>query len=329
MAEVATAPVAPAPEELPRAPGRSGTLDELMLSMDVVDTLRHQENLVTRELDEERREQELLDRLRSMYKSQGIDVPERILVEGVKGMKQSRFVYTPPPPSTAVTLAKLWVNRGRIASVTGALIGLVAAAWLGYSLLVERPARLAQERARIELTQTIPTALEQVKTDVLADARVDAARQKAEQLYADGQSALRRSDAVAARAALDGMEALRTDLRSTYQLLVVSRPNERSGVFRVPERNPGAQNYYLIVEPVAPDGRILSVPVTSEEDSKSAVASKWGVRVSKQVYDAVARDKQDDGIIQNRRIGEKKRGSLAVDWTVPMPPGTGGAILNW
>ena len=69
--------------------------------------------------------------------------------------------------------------------------------------------------------------------------------------------------------------------------------------------------------------------MTSEEDAKSAVTNKWGVRVSKQVYDAVGRDKQDDGIIQNRRIGEKKRGSLAVDYTVPMPPGTGGAILNW
>ena len=60
MADTAAAQAQPAPEALPRAPGRSGTLDELMLSMDVVDTLRHQENLVTRELDEDRREQELL-----------------------------------------------------------------------------------------------------------------------------------------------------------------------------------------------------------------------------------------------------------------------------
>jgi hypothetical protein len=329
MADTAAAQAQPAPEALPRAPGRTGTLDELMLSMDVVDTLRHQESLVTRELDEDRREEELLDRLRSMYKSQGIDVPERILVEGVKGMKESRFVYTPPPPGTAVTLAKLWVNRGRIGSILGVVIGVVAAAWLGYSLLVERPARLAQERARTELTQTIPAALDQARSDVLSEAKVDEAKQKADLIYADGQAALKAGDAAAARAAQAAMEALRADLRSTYQLLVVSRPGERSGVFRIPERNTTAQNYYLIVEPVAPDGKVLSVPVTSEEDSKSAVTNKWGVRVSKQVYDAVARDKQDDGIIQNRRIGEKKRGSLGVDWTVPMPPGTGGAILNW
>ncbi|MBD9373758.1 hypothetical protein IB238_14110 [Rhizobium sp. ARZ01] len=300
-----------------------------MLSMDVVDTLRHQEGLVSRELDEDRREQELLDRLRSTYKSQGIDVPDRLLIEGVKGMKESRFVYTPHPPSMGVTLAKMWVRRGRIGAIAGVLFGLVAAGWLGYSLLVERPARLAEERARIELTETIPASLEQVRADVLADANVDEAKQRAEQLYADAQSALKAGDAAAARTLLGALETLRAEVRSTYQLLVVSRPGERSGVFRVPENNPSAQNYYLIVEPVSADGKVLSVPVTSEEDSKSAVANKWGVRVSKPVYDTVARDKQDDGIIQNRRIGEKKRGELVVDWTVPMPPGTGGAILNW
>lgn len=325
MADTVAATGRPAPEAL----ARPGKLDELMLSMDVVDTLRHQESLVTRELDDDRREQELLDRLRSMYKSQGIDVPERILIEGVRGMKESRFVYTPPPPSMGVKLAKIWVNRGRIGSVTGVLIGLMAAAWLGYSLLVERPARLAQERTRVELTQTIPASLDQIRADVLADAKADEVNQKAEQLYADAQSALKAGDAAAAKARLSALEALRADVRSTYQLLVVSRPGERSGVFRVPDRNPGAQNYYLIVEPVAPDGKVLSILVTSEEDSKSAVTNKWGVRVSKQVYDAVGRDKQDDGIIQNRRIGEKKRGDLAVQWTVPMPAGTGGAILNW
>jgi hypothetical protein len=48
--DVAAAPAAPAKPstEAPRP-----KLDDLMLSMDVVDTLRHQEDLVARELDED------------------------------------------------------------------------------------------------------------------------------------------------------------------------------------------------------------------------------------------------------------------------------------
>ena len=61
------------------AEAKPQTLDEVMLAMDVVDTLRHQDDIVAREMDEGRRETELLERLRSIYKSQGIEVPDALL----------------------------------------------------------------------------------------------------------------------------------------------------------------------------------------------------------------------------------------------------------
>ena len=97
------------------------TLDDLMLAMDVVDTLRHRERLVERELNEEVREEQLIDRLRTLYKSQGIDVPDSVIAEGVKALKENRFVYTPPEaelstqPCNALGQARdLWqMARGR------------------------------------------------------------------------------------------------------------------------------------------------------------------------------------------------------------------------
>jgi uncharacterized protein DUF6384 len=85
----------PAAEKPAAAPA---TLDDLMLAMDVVDTLRHRERLVERELNEEVREEQLIERLRALYKSQGMDVPDSVIAEGVKALKDSRFVYTPPKP---------------------------------------------------------------------------------------------------------------------------------------------------------------------------------------------------------------------------------------
>ncbi len=95
-------------------PPASSTLDEVMLAMDVVDTLRHREGLVERELNEGLRDEQLVARLRELYKSQGIEVPDRIIEEGVKGLKESRFVYTPPRPGLARTLALIWVRRARL-----------------------------------------------------------------------------------------------------------------------------------------------------------------------------------------------------------------------
>ena len=98
------------------------------------------------------------------------------------------------------------------------------------------------------------------------------------------------------------------------------------GVFRVPEDNPNGRNYYLIVEAIDSSGEVVAVPVTSEEDQKATRVRAWGIRVSEQVFNAVADDKADDQIIQNAVIGEKKRGSLEPDYAIPV---LGGRIVEW
>src|SRR5678816_685879 len=92
-------------------PEKPQTLDELMIAMDVVDTLRHREDTVARELDEEGRETELIERLRKIYRDQGIDVPDKVLLDGVKALKDSRFVYTPPPPGWKRSMLTAWARR--------------------------------------------------------------------------------------------------------------------------------------------------------------------------------------------------------------------------
>src|SRR5215470_8653148 len=149
------------------APSQPQKLDDVMIAMDVVDTLRHREDLVQRELNEEGRESELIARLRQIYRDQGIEVPDQVLAEGVKALKDSRFVYTPPAPSWRRTLLTLWVKRqryGKWAGVAAALLFLFAGSYYAF---VSRPARLAQARERIEITQTLPHDLRQSHADIM------------------------------------------------------------------------------------------------------------------------------------------------------------------
>jgi hypothetical protein len=324
------------PEVLPAAGAQrppSQNLDELMLAMDVVDTIRHQETIVTRELDEGRRDADLIERLRQIYRGQGIAVPDRVLQEGVQALKESRFVYTPPGPSLSRTLAMLWIRRARVGKTLLGLVGAILLALGVYQFAVVRPAEQRVEQARIEaqrqeveLTQRLPRALEAGHAEVLAEAKVPAAKDRADQILADGRSALNARDAAGAQRALTELENLRAELRREYVLRIVSRPNDQTGVWRVPDRNPNARNYYLIVEAVTPDGRVLSLPVTSEEDRGTATVNRFGVRVSPEVFEQVRRDKEDDGIVQRNRMGEKRRGYLDVDYTMPV---LGGFILRW
>jgi len=308
------------------APGKPQALDDIMIAMDVVDTLRHREDLVRRELSEEDRETELIARLRKIYKDQGIDVPDSVLADGVKALKESRFVYTPPPRGWKRTLLTLWARRESFGKRAAALVALVAASLTGYHVLVTRPAQLADDRARVEITQTIPKDLKQAHADVLAVAGDEAAKQKANALLADGERLIRSGDRAGAKKVSGELATLRDELTREYTLTIVSRTGESTGVWRRPPGNSTARNYYIIVEAIGPDGRKLSLPIRNEESGATETVTKFGVRVPQNVFEAVAQDKRDDGIVQRNRLGIKRRGVLAIDYQMPFE---GGFITKW
>jgi len=307
------------------AAGQKPKLDEVMLAMDVVDTLRHREDLVEKELGQKNRDEALKARLRQLYEGQGLEVSDHILDEGIQALRESRFVYTPPPPSFARTLAQLWVRRTSIAKV-GVVILLLVAASVGWQVWSSRSERAAKERARIELRSVLPGELSAAVEMARNEAKVASAQEAVNVLATDAQAALAAGDAMEVRAAISQLAALRNKLVQQYVLRIVSRPGERSGFFRVPEVNQNSRNYYLIVEAIAPDGKVLSMPILNEENGKVETVAKWGVRVPQNTFDAVRRDKQDDGIIENNRLGEKKRGALKPDYLMPV---LGGTITKW
>ena len=308
------------------ADGKTQTLDDLMIAMDVVDTVRHRADLVRRELNEEGRESELLERLSQIYRDQGIDVPDGVLAEGVKALKESRFVYTRAPGGWKRALLTLWALRERYRKPAAALAAALVIGWAAYHFLLARPAALSKERARIEMTETLPRALRQAHADVLGTATAEAAKKRAEVLLADGERAVRAGDREGMLKASSALGGLIDELRREYTLTIVSRPGESTGVWRRPPGNSSARNYYLIVEPITPDGRKLSLPVRNEETGATETVAKFGVRVPRQVFDAVAQDKGDDGIVQNNRFGVKRRDTLAVDYSMPFD---GGFITKW
>src|SRR5262249_11336338 len=216
------------------APHSPQKLDDVMIAMDVVDTLRHREDLVRKELNDEGRESELIERLRQIYHDQGIDVPDGVLVDGVKALRDSRFVYTPPPASWKRTFLTWWVKRDTYGKRIGIVVAVLAASWACYDLVIARPARLAKERSHIEVTQILPKKIRQAHADVVSVASDEAARQKAASLLADGERAIRTGDrANMSRIAFE-LTALRDEVTSEYTLTIVSRPGESTAVWRRP-----------------------------------------------------------------------------------------------
>ncbi|MCB1800279.1 MAG: hypothetical protein KDI82_01190 [Gammaproteobacteria bacterium] len=289
-------------------------LDDVMLAMDVVDTLRRRERLVARELDEAGREQDLSARLRRIYEQQGIEVPDHVIEQAVAALKEDRFTYKPAGSGLARRLALIYVKRGRWGKWVGGGVGAAALA-----AAVNYFAFIAPDRA-------LPDELAAQHQVVMELAAVEPVRELAQAINAQAQSALVNDDTDAAKKAIARLGQLETALAQEFVVQVVNRPGERSGVWRIPDINEQARNYYVIVEAISPGGERLRVPVTSEESGETSLVDAWGLRVDEATFESVRRDKADDGIIENDRFGYKKRGHLEPDYERPT---SGGAITQW
>ena len=322
----------PRPEKIALEPDRSAPvavadadakLDEVMLAMDVVDTLRHERMLITRDINSEVRRESLVDRLRDIYRGQGIEVPDDILMDGVKALEEERFRYKPPPDSFGTRLAKFYINRRRwlpllLGSV--AVVGLLVAG----NTVMERSAEV--EQARIEQTlQQLPSELDAALQAGLATDPDAGAEARLEAAFADGQSAIATGDVVEAQEAISDLRDLTATLAQDYSLEIVQPGgNELSGIDYVAPN--GQDLYYVIVDALTPNGDAVELRVTDHLTGRTDEVSRFGVQVPESVYRDLAADIASDGDVDAATVGEKARGSLDIAYEIPVDA---GRILEW
>ena len=293
-------------------------LEDLMVAMDVVDTLRHREIMVDRELNAVQRREKLVEKLRDIYASQGIEVTNEMLEEGVLALEEERFVFTPAPDTFSTWLAKIYVRRDRWMKPLLTLLGVSVAANTFYYVSVVRP--LAMEKVNI------PIDIQNTYVNVVNKSEDSKATQIANILNDEAQSALTSGDIILAKEKLTALEALLLNIKQSYTVQIVQGDGKRSGIWRVPPGSLNGKNYYLIVEGVNTQGQKVDVLMQNEENDKRSKVKQWGIRVDVETFNRVAQDKSDDGIIQDRVVGVKSSGYLLPLYTVST---TGSSITKW
>ena len=289
-------------------------LDDVMLAMDVVDTLRRRERLVKKELDEVGREEDLKQRLREIYARQGIEVPDHVIEQGVTALKEDRFTYKPPKPSLATKLAYIYVKRSIWSKwVGGGLSAGLLAMGINHLVFVAPDAALPDELASTH------AAVEKI-------AKTDNALSEGQKIFNVGEAALLSENNDGVKAAIARLADMQQTLEQEYTIQIVNRQGVRSGVWRIPDVNSKARNFYIIVEAVDGIGNRLSVPIKSEESGETKWVKIWGLRVDQAIFNSVANDKRDNGIIERDRFGYKPRGHLVPKYEMRT---SGGAITQW
>ncbi len=473
-----------------------GDFQDALLVMDVVDELRRQEQHLAQFANADSNGQAIKERLRQLYKANGIDVSDDVLDRAVQAKLDERFVYHPPARSLQTRLAGAYINRSKLAPYTLPIAIGCATVGVGYELLVAMPAeravmaqtkeinsgialwkfvaderqveamllgkalgklaeppalikvpvksRVSQALASLELATDIAKRAdntqppEQVTTETVGDAygqrraalnghektlaEADAEIAKASALYEEVRTlftlneqfeaiqsgeksllpaiaervtgsldqterALRAGDIARAKTSLVGaQEAIKLQgkfaelgarIAKAEKLAASSNPtpaaageikrlkdlaenalgkgelalaqtavdefevkahevaqdltfvvvtNGKSGVWRHPNSNKNARNYYLIVEAKRPNGEVVPMRVTNEETGKTSTVRQFGVRVPEATFEAVKADKMDNGIVERNKVAHKPRGSLGFE---PILRIEQGRITNW
>ena len=168
---------------------------------------------------------------------------------------------------------------------------------MGADFVVERHARL----------RTLQAEIVGLHAAVLTEAVEELAGERAAELRrsADGQLAARDLDGLEATA--ESYRQLHAQIGAEYEIVIVG------GIWRYHTELEGVRNYYLRVQAIAAGGQRLEVAIRNEEDGATARVMEWAERVPKEVYDRIAADKQDNGLIDDDDFGFKRRGFLTAE----------------
>ncbi len=101
-----------------------------------------------------------------------------------------------------------------------------------------------------------------------------------------------------------------TFFKTPVELRIVSERGEKTGVWRYYDGKKGAKTYYIIVDALTGGDNPVDALIESVEDQKDYQRHRFGVRVDERTFEAIKRDKQDDGLLEQPEIGRKPANSL-------------------
>ena len=81
-----------------------------------------------------------------------------------------------------------------------------------------------------------------------------------------------------------------------------------------------------MVNAIDPKGNPVKIPVRNDETNQTEMVSRFAVRVPLETFEAIRQDKSKNGIVQNARLAEKRRGFVDQGFLMPVLE---GRITRW
>lgn len=185
-------------------------------------------------------------------------------------------------------------------------------------------AKAAAERAaaaEAQAAKALADAWRNARRDhaaIQALAKEAEARTQADGLRREAEAAHGLADLAGTQTAAKGLADLRGALEVEFELRIVNREGERSAIdaYYTDAKGTRVSGYYLLVEAVTADGKVLPRSIRDAEDGRVRTVRKWGEQVPASVYERIKADKLQDGVVDENVFARKRRGFVRDEVTL-------------
>jgi hypothetical protein len=317
-------PVANASEEF--------SLAEMVRIMDVATSLRQERELVEEQLNFDQIKARLRQKLTEAAKVTGEEVTDAEVDAAIEQYYSGQHSFREPTRDFRIVLAHLWVRRRSI--LTWGVAGLAVLALITWLFILPsgpfNPGGRA-ERSIAALTENIQQTADRIK----ALSNDPSVIPELEKLVAQTSTYAAQKDRTRLEEVNQQLSNLEERLREEYTVAVVSTSGTKSAIDRyiTDESGQRVSGYYLIVEARSPDGKVLSRRIHNNESGQDDEVNVWAERVPKEVYDRLAKDKREDGILNENIFATKRVGfakeEIRMNGSDGQPLSRMGQITKW
>jgi hypothetical protein len=310
------------------------SLPEMLRIMDVATALRHNREQVEEQLNFDELKVRLRAKMIEAAKVTGEEVtPEE--VDAAIGQYYSRMhTFAEPPWSLPLVLAHLYVRRRAIAWTAGLLCAALGLWWV---LLGSSGAPLStQGRTHRQVEALADTVTRRTRAIQAAAQDPDTTKELA-RLAAEAETFRKQEDPTKLGAVESQLAEIEARLNEEYAVSAAfdpKDPKKRNVVKRgtVFEKRV-VLGCYVVVQARRADGTVLTRRVHNLESNRDEDVTVWAEQIPEEVYNRLARDKTEDGVLNETAFAVKRRGRAEEE--VVMPGANGrpltrrGQITHW
>ncbi|MBC8117406.1 MAG: hypothetical protein H7062_23660, partial [Candidatus Saccharimonas sp.] len=305
------------------------TLDEMLRVMDVATELRKQRETVEKEFAVDETKQMLRERLLAATSITGERVSEVEVDTAITQYFDTLYTYREPPASFNKTLAHLYVRRGQLSVTLVMVLALAGVGWYMLHTSAGMFSRTARSYREAVQQATSPADLSRRLQDNAKERAAElekSVREMTDRIRAVSRDAeiprevdrlLRELDVMKQQLDVKSLTelsrlttSLLNQLNEAYEVHIVSRPNEKSGIDRYFEDAEGKRvsGFYVIVEARDGSGNAIPRRVRNGETQQLEQVTRWAERVPQEIYDRIKADKKADGVLNETLFAVKQRG---------------------